>query len=489
MKKIVGLVVILAALVLGGYYGMGIITERTVRQNLDAVNKSNGLFVNILKYDRGWFTSTASLDWRLHVPERIVKSTDGQSQTVPAQDFTMQMPLTVYHGPIIVANNTVRFGLGYAYTDIALPAKYSEQFKTQFTSESTQPKLNISLFVNYLNNSQIEMAVPNFKLIAKDGGQFEWKGFESTLKVTSDAGSINGGFTVKGLQLSKDDMNGVMGELSSEYNLNKTDTGLYLGDASLSLPSFSVNKNNALMFELRDFDLHTSSDIDNGLFNSHFKTSLEKIVANGKTFGPGNLEMAIRNLNAEVLGHINEQIITAQKSPTDLEKQQALMAILPEVPKLFNRGPEFEISDLSFTLPEGKIEGSLLISLPKGENNNPFQMMQKVQGKGKLKVPSEVIKQVLDQSNKQKIAVLQANSTSTNPNHASSTTDNTSGNTNTSTTEPDMDLATMTTNQLNAMKQSGLIVEDGSYYVIEVSLAQGSLQVNGKPFTPAMMKF
>lgn len=32
MKKLTGLVIILAVLILGGYYGMGILTERTVKK-------------------------------------------------------------------------------------------------------------------------------------------------------------------------------------------------------------------------------------------------------------------------------------------------------------------------------------------------------------------------------------------------------------------------------------------------------------------------
>jgi uncharacterized protein YdgA (DUF945 family) len=495
MKKLVGLVVVLAALVLGGYYGMGIATERTVKHNLEAVNKSNGLYVNILEYKRGWFTSTAQLDWRLHVPERVVKSSDGQSQTVAAQDYKMQMPLTIYHGPIIFANGTVKFGLGYANTDIHLPPQYNEKFNTHFTTESTQPVLDLSLFVNYLNNSKIEMAVPTFKLIAKDGGQFDWKGMNSSVNVTSDANQIDGDFTVDGVQFSKDDTKAVMGEVTSEYDLHKTNTGLYLGDASMSLPSLVINQKEEKLFELTQFDVHSSSDIEEGLFSSHFKSSLEKIVAQGKTFGPGNLEMAIRNLDADVLGKINQQVNQAQVG-TEVEKQQALLAILPEIPKLFSRGAEFEISELSFTMPQGTIEGNMLVTLPKGDSSNPFELMQKVQGKGKLRVPADVIKLVLNQANKQKLSAQAASTqpatdtTAVTPTTATTdTTDTTAASTATPAADVDAQATAMTDQQIASILQSGLVVKDGDYFVIEVALNQGNLQVNGKPFNPAMVKF
>lgn len=46
-----------------------------------------------------------------------------------------------------------------------------------------------------------------------------------------------------------------------------------------------------------------------------------------------------------------------------------------------------------------------------------------------------------------------------------------------------------TQKQLNALQQSGLIIVQGTDYVIEVSLEQGKFIINGKPYDPSMMKF
>lgn len=471
MKKLTGLVVILAILILGGYYGMGMITEQTVKRNVDNINQSNSLFVDIVEYNRGWFTSHAMLNWRLHIPERMVKSGNGQSQMVPAQDYQSQMPLKIYHGPFIFANKGIKFGLGYAQTDFNLPEKYSEQFKTLFTPDSTQPKLDMSLLVSYLNSSKVSMAVPEFKLVAKEGnGKFDWMGMNSTMNVSSDMDKISGDVIIDGMTFSKDQVTGTMSEVSTDYDLHRTESGLYLGDASMSFPSLIIQNNNQKMFELDDFDLHSNSDIENGLFNSHFQTSLDKIVANGKTYGPGNLEMAVRNLDAAVLAHINEEMKRVQQG-SDLEKQQAMIALMPEIPKLFSRGAEFEISEMTFTVPEGTIEGNMMISLPQGDNNNPFELMKKVQGNGRLKVPAAVLKQVLSQSNQQRLM----SSPQSQPANSS------------------MDVAGQSSSQadqqINAMVQSGMLVQQGTDYIIEMSLNQGQLMVNGKPFNPAMMKF
>lgn len=496
MKKFIGLVVILAALVLGSYYGMGYLTERKIKESLNIVNQSNGLTANIMQYDRGWFTSTATFDWRLQVPERVIQAADGQSQTIPAKDYKMQMPVTIYHGPIIFSKKGAKFGLGYAHTDLTLPADYAQQFNNLFTTESTKPTLGMSFFVSYLGNSSVETSIPAFKLFAKQGNaKLEWLGMTTSTTVSSNLDNVDGKITIDGLKFTKDQINTTMSTITSEYDLHKTKSGLFLGDASLSFPSFVVMSSNKKLFEIGQFDFHTDSGIEDGLFSSHLKTSLEKVVANDKTYGPGNLEVAIRNLDAEVLARLNQQAQQIQQG-TDLERQKAMLSMLPELPKLFSKGAEFEITEMNFVMPQGTIEGNLMVSLPKGELGNPFELIQKIQGNGKLKVPAVVVKQIMTESIKQKMAsqqqttqqesTQQENAQQTQPENATAAANTQAAS---DSTDVVQQASTLADKQLAAMVQSGVITQEGTDYMLEVSLNQGQLMVNGKPFSPAMLKF
>src|SRR4051812_3422006 len=98
MRKLVVLLVVLAILVLGSYYAMGAMTERTIKHNIAAINRTNGINAQLVKYNRGWFTSNVLLDWQIHVPARQIKDENGLVQTIPAQDFMFNMPLKIYHG-------------------------------------------------------------------------------------------------------------------------------------------------------------------------------------------------------------------------------------------------------------------------------------------------------------------------------------------------------------------------------------------------------
>lgn len=534
MKKLIGLVVILAVLVLGGYYGMGVVTERTLNKNAHMINQSNGLHLDIQKYDRGWFTSLAQFHWTLHIPEHVVKNEDGQSSTVAAQDYDLDMPLKIYHGPFVFADSTMRFGLGYADTTIQIPPpaakELSQQFTELFTNDSIKPEVKISVLVNYLNRSRLRIEVPTFKLIGKNNtGTFEWLGLTNDITVSSNLGKIDGDLTVDGMKFEKDTTKANVGKISSEYNLHETEEGLYLGEANMSVPSLVVEDKGQKVFELEKFAVQSSSDIDGGLFNSYFETSLDKVLANDKTYGPGILKMSLKNLDAQVLAQMNKDINKMQQG-TDAEKQQAMMALLPQLPKLFSKGAEFKITELSFSMPEGKIEGNLLVSLPQGDMSNPFQMIQKIQGEGKVKVPAAIVKQVMQESAKQQLKQpslqqamvdqmqhdktqdAQANgveSNTTTPADAqkpmapdlgqTASADKPQTDAQAQTATPSATPATpeeidakakaQTDEKLASLVQAGVLVAKGDDYVVEFKLTDGQLTVNGQPFNPSTMKF
>ncbi|MBI2785392.1 MAG: YdgA family protein [Legionella longbeachae] len=489
MKKIAGLVIILAALILGAYFGMGVLTEKTIKKDINIINQSNGLYAEIEQYNKGWFNSEAKIKWRLHIPERVVKDANGQPQTLPAQDFNMDMPLTIHHGPVIFASKKVLFGFGYAEAIFPFPSQYNQQFDAQFTKESVKPQLDLSIFVNYLNESTVDFKIPTFNLVAKEGNaRVEWLGLNATTSMSSGMKKVEGSIVLDGINAIKDDTKMTLTKVNSDYDLHETPAGLYLGDANFALPSLNVFVKDQKTFEINDFVLKSDSDIEQHLFNTHFIVTLKSMLANGQNYGPGELEIALRNLDADVLATINQQSAAIQNG-NDMQRQQAMLALFPEIPKLFSKGAEFEISKLSLKIPQGQIEGNLYITIPKGENANPFELMQKIQGKAKLQVPAATVRQIIQQSVMQQLTkqpelqqALEQQLQGSAPVTAGQATD-----------KPALTIeqltAMQTDKQINGLQQSGVIAVQGTDYIVEVTLDQGKFTVNGKPFDSSMMKF
>ena len=483
MKKITGLVGVVSVLVLGSYYGMGMVAERAVKNNMHVVKQFHGLSAELLEYKRGWFKSKAILQWKVVAPEHTNKLPDGRLESIPAKNYQVQAPLSIYHGPIIISTHGLMFGFGYAHSEFGLPANAVQQFDDLFSKESTKPQLGFDLFVNYLNASDFKIIVPKFKLTSKQKDlQLNWMGMSSLMKLSAAKNKIDGNFIINGIKFIRNEIDTNIGKTIGKYNLHKTQNGLFLGDANVVVPTMIVKHGDNKLFELQDLKINLNSDIKNNLFDSQFKTSLKMLDTKGRVFGPGNLEVSIRNIDASVLAQINAQIQNIQQATTDVLKQQAILALIPELPKLLNKGAEFEVSELSFIVPEGSVEGSLLIVLPKSNFINPLDLLQKIQGEGKVKLPVAVLKEILVQSIKQRLLSQQEVNTAIinkNPNVNSPIQP---------TPENVADRALSDTEKLlNIMTNTGVLVKQGDYYSIQLKLADGKLTVNSKPFTPSML--
>ena len=100
------------------------------------------------------------------------------------------------------------------------------------------------------------------------------------INVSSNLKNISGDFTLDGINVIKDKMKGVLGKVTSDYSLHKSEDGLYLGHAGVSVPSLVVTQEGNPLFDFTLFKAYSENTVDGGLFESHFKTSLEKAISN-----------------------------------------------------------------------------------------------------------------------------------------------------------------------------------------------------------------
>ena len=197
----------------------------------------------------------------------------------------------------------------------------------------------------------------------------------------------------------------------------------------------------------------------------------------GKKYGPGKFELAIRNLDAKAMGRING-LSTQLQSGDEAQKQQAMMQLLQEVPMLLSKGPEIEISQMEFKLPDGNVEGSLLISLPKLANANVMSIIQSVNGKAHFEVPRALVRMAATDTFQKSIMNNQLQQAMAQQNQSTP-----------SVLEVHKQAQEMADKRLNAMIDAGMFVAKDKDLIIDLRLEQGKLMVNGKAFNAGMLKF
>lgn len=469
MKKLIGIVVALGLLIVGTYYGMGWFTERSFRQVVQNIRVAKGAQLQLIKYNRGVFHSKALVNWTLTVP-----ASDDQPQTT----YIVPIPLTIEHGPMMVGKQGVHFGLGYASAQLVIPEQYLTQMNTTFGANSIFPILRLSLLIDFLNQAHLKIGVPGFHLFSQnDDSQLDWSGLTSSSVLSLNLNHMKGDATFKGLQFHRGEMQVHVDAVSSDYNIQKTRLGLYEGTASFQLKTFQLTTHGKVQLGLQRFTINSSNHEKDGLMTAKLAAHVDKIMVEDQPYGPGEFEMSLSNVDAHVLSKVNQQLQDAQKLSL-LARQKVLISLLPELPELFSQGASLSISKLSFVMPEGNLQGHLTLSLPKGSARNPFQVFSHLVGEGHLQVPAEIVQEFVEGLVRQKIKQSLAN---TPPEQLQAAPAMLGQN--------EEEIKQLTNKRMSSLVESGALVKQGQDYLLDVKLEHGKIEVNGKPFAPAMLEF
>ncbi|MDF1757460.1 MAG: DUF945 family protein [Legionellaceae bacterium] len=504
MKKVVGFVVVLllAALLIGGYYETGVLTESNLKKNIEVLNKSDEVKVSVAKYQRGWFKSNAILNWTISIPSKVIER-NGKRIFKPSQVYHAEMPLVIQHGPIILQNQQVRFGIGAASSHLDLPNEYARKFDELYTDTSIQPSLNLDFFVSYNNIASIKLVAPKFHLVStKDNTDFEWFGMTTNVAVSPNLKEIKGEVLIDGVKLVQDKTSSMLKNVESEYELYKSDSGLYLGDASLHLPTALVTENGNKLIEISELNFKSKSSINDNLFSSSFKATLNKLLFNDETYRSCSFDLSIRNLDAKVLVDINKKISKSQDK-SDSARQRVLLSLLPDIPILVNKGAEIDLSNVTVEMTDGRVSGNAIIRIPKENTPNPFKLARSLTGDGRVEISSGLLQSMLKHMYKNKYNADRLKNIAkraSEPQDKFTETDKNKVAEPTVVSHVEGEPATLTEAELEAqitaqadskishLVKLGVLAMEGDNYALNIKILQGRLLINEHPFNPSMMQ-
>jgi uncharacterized protein YdgA (DUF945 family) len=271
------------------------------------------------------------------------------------------------------------------------------------------------------------------------------------------------------------------------------------------------------MFEMKGLELSNSSDVEQSLFDSSTHASFASLLVDNKNYGPARVGFSIKNLDANVFVEINDKVSQTQNM-SDMARQQALLALLPLLPKLVATGALIELTDLNVVIPEGVVQGAFKLQLPNDLNSsNPFQLVQKLTGEGSLHIPVPAFtalytqsvvnkltsahvlvnqEQVIQQqvvANQVVVAAPGATTTAQAPEVPVTPTPASPVNQAPipaiSSAEIAQQAAVQAQQKIDQLIKVGALVKEGNDYVVKISINGGQLVVNGHPFDSAMLQF
>lgn len=497
MKKWMGLGVIFLLIVFFSYYGMGVATEKILKRNIAVFNQSNDIKVELKHYQRGWFCSHAELKWTISIAQSSADQTVRRTVFPQKKTYTFDVPLDIHHGPIMWVHSRLFFGLGFAHAAANLPPEVEQELARSHNYKSAKFAYTINVFVNYLNKTTVQFNVPQYRMSAKKGDDFfQWLGMMTNVVVSGDKQHMQGDLSLKGFSWKNNDMKGLLGPVNGGYDMHQALDNIYIGTAHLNAPSFALFHKDQPVFRLNDVQVNSSSDMQDGLFNSSFSVKISQITGGEKVFSHYVFDLSFKNLDAKVLATMNRKL--AKLQPNTNDSQRLLWTLIPDLPALLSKGAQVNLENFELNMLDGRIKMDLKLSLPNEKYTNPLQILQKAKGESHLMVSPKVLstwlqetmkKALLVQAQKKALAKEMQVPVADTPKN---TVDVQSKSIPSMTSVENQDiaksqLAAKVDAKIKEWIQEGILVQEGTDYLILLKLMNGKLFINGHPFNPTLL--
>jgi len=468
MKKILGAIGGIAVIGLLSYPGFGLLVEKGVHQQLDAMPKQYGMSIELTDFHRHWFTSDAKILWKWQIPAHLTQNAQGQTITISPQNYEKEFQIHIYHGPLVVAGGKFFFGIGHADTKINWPLFSNLPVKEDFTKDSVFPQINIQMALNFLFQTTWNTQIPAFKLTAVDlQNQIDWQGLSIHNKIRDNSKSLKGSIQFKGGLFKQNKSVIGINNLESNYNFNHDATGLYIGELGFNVSSIDIQDLNQHKFHFGNWFVDSRSDISDGKFSTEFKMSLDEFSSADKKMGPFEIDIEAAKINAVALNQMHE-VLKPQQNASPSFRQKNIWALLTAVPELLKHGLEVNLKKLHFVLDNGTIDSNAKIVLL--ENNSEtlmsLQPLQNLQGNLQLELTQTMLSQWISELVEKQMSAQQLS-----PDQSPASSEN-------------IHQAAMsrTNDKLASLVKSGVLISQASNYLMRVKLDKGQLTINDLPF-------
>jgi uncharacterized protein YdgA (DUF945 family) len=303
-------------------------------------------------------------------------------------------------------------------------------------------------------------------------GELTWEGIHGTAIATRDLETSSGVIEAPSLELRSGGEVLRLKDASLEFDNETTANGLLDGAFVLSLAELSVESagetGGGLL--LRDWSSYETSDEDLAFdtYEIRVGTAFEEAVIDGDRFGPGAIEVALRNLQASGLREFGEQLeaLAEQRQGHQETAFSPLNLQMDALPKLVALSPEIVLTRFELVSEGGELAGTARIGID-GEKARgmpmPLFLPMAVEADASIFVPTTMFHRLVEAF----LMSISGNDGPIPPNQ----------------TRQDLKAqAALSRSQLvDSLLESGYVAREGGGYRVRLRLREGQLWLNGRP--------
>ncbi len=378
MKKILIIVVLLAAAFLVSPYFIGSSAEKQLKEMYAQMSAHPSYSLEVSEYNKGWFSSQA----------KIKLVIDGiPNAEIP--EFSLIQKLS--HGPILMGNRGFAFGISDSTFSLNLPKEAQTEIdKLNFLNEDT---FNVDMRVYFNGAFDMSMMMKAFEFEEKDvkvsvnaselisaatsSTHIESSGYWDGMTVTKNGTQV---FSFGKMQLSATQELANGSSVFSPYALGDTEFELTIDNIK------GQGDSPEQTFNASDLSLTFFSRMNGDLADGGAVISAKSIEAMQMKFTDAVYDLALNNLNYDIVVKMNELMSTPQAQANPMVAMAEVQGLLPE---LIKHNPILKINNIGVTTEQGKIETTATVQFDQQvyDPNNPMTMMVALDAKANGSAP------------------------------------------------------------------------------------------------------
>ena len=250
------------------------------------------------------------------------------------------------------------------------------------------------------------LVIPAFeKTVEEEELTISWGGLRSDTRFSKDLASLAGDIKLAGLQMTAKEGRLRWDGAQLDFDLNEAFPLVYLGSYQASSGPLEMDFNGPGKGrqELRVEGLEVDSLASQNGATVEYLQSLKvaKVEVNDAGYGPGELEVAVRGLDGEVLSQYQRDAlgVYGQESfDPEVIGMQMMQVYLRLWSGLVKGSPEIEFRKLQFATPSGGFSGDLRLKLHGDENLAPGDvpaLLEKLEGQAQLTADESLVRTVM----------------------------------------------------------------------------------------------
>ncbi|MGM0569310.1 DUF945 family protein [Marinobacter sp.] len=374
MKKvwiIAGGVVVVAAV--SAPWAVGKLTEQHWQSATEQFNASQPYFVmETDAYERGYLGSEARGQLFAVDPDT-------------GERYPVGWTGDISHG---VTSSTIDFEFDFA-DDAGMEAVFPDE------------KPTVTVTTSAWGSSLVELNVPAIDYIDDSSGEsLNVSASYATLNISDNGETLDAKMQLPGLVLRAPDGRLSMENLTLDQHASLLTGKLWTGDATVTLDKVSVASRDEPELVLEDIRMVSNSEADSSAEQFGVTTSLtlETVSYGDEAQGPHRFEFGLSDVSVAAWNNLLESVSELQAmsagSASDpqqaFEQQmQATMALTGSIEAMMADGLSSH-ADLDLSSPEGPVTGRLTISHPEQEDGEPVPLMmiaRTIEGEMSVKLP------------------------------------------------------------------------------------------------------